>query len=283
MTRYVIEAKDVTYVYPDGTKALDRVNMSIEQGKKVAVIGANGAGKSTLFLHFNGINKPANGDICFNGTKISYSNTELMKLRKEIGIVFQEPDNQLFSSSVLQEISFGPMNMKLSREQVLKRIEAAMEATHIAELKDRPTHFLSYGQKKRVAIASILAMEPSVLILDEPTSGLDPHNVDVIVEILNKLSKAGTTVVVSTHDIDLAYSWADYIYVMNKGKVVGCGTPQEVFNNKELVKIANIKLPWIVEVYNGITHKHIISESFLPRNMEQLIEIINTSGNKQEL
>ena len=277
MAIYIIEAKDVSYIYSDGTKALDRVNMGIEQGKKIAVIGANGAGKSTLFLHFNGINKPTNGDIIYNGTKISYSNNELMKLRKDIGIVFQEPDNQLFSSSVLQEISFGPMNMKLSRELVLKRIEAAMEATGITELKHKPTHFLSYGQKKRVAIASILAMEPSVLILDEPTSGLDPQNVDVILGILNKLNKAGTTIVVSTHDIDMAYTWADYIYVMDKGLVVGQGNPEEVFINKEMLKAANVKQPWIIEVYSKIMFEDSMHCETIPRSKEELIQYINNN------
>jgi cobalt/nickel transport system ATP-binding protein len=274
MIKNIIEAKDVSYRYPDGTRALNLVNMCIEQGKKIAVIGANGAGKSTLFLHLNGINKPVSGEIRYMGTKISYANNELMKLRKEIGIVFQEPDNQLFSSSVFQEISYGPMNMKLSRELVLKRVEAAMEATGISELKHKPTHFLSYGQKKRVAIASILAMEPSVLILDEPTSGLDPQNVDVIINILNALNEAGTTIVVSTHDIDLAYTWADYIYVMNKGEVIGQGTPIEVFTNKDLMKQSNTKTPWIVEVYGEIARKCEAYEGFIPKSKEQLFQFI---------
>lgn len=271
----IIETKDLSYIYPDGTKALEKVSMDIEKGKKVAVIGANGAGKSTLFLHFNGINKPASGEVGYNGTKFSYTNNELLRLRREIGIVFQEPDNQLFSSSVFQEISFGPMNMKLSKEEVIKRVEAAMEATGIAELRDKPTHFLSYGQKKRVTIASILAMDPQVLILDEPTSGLDPHNADIIVEILDKLNNTGTTIIVSTHDIDMAYSWADYIYVMNKGKVVRRGTPEEVFTDNEFIIAANIKMPWIVDVYNSLSDKYKKDKSCLPRNKEQLIEFIN--------
>lgn len=277
MLSYVLEAKEVSYTYPDGTKALDKVNMSIEKGKKIAIIGANGAGKSTLFLHFNGINKPIHGEISYNGKKLIYSNNELMKLRKAIGIVFQEPDNQLFSSSVVQEISFGPMNMKLSRAEVLKKVEAAMEATAISDLRYKPTHFLSYGQKKRVAIASILAMEPAVLILDEPTSGLDPQNTDIILDILNKLNQSGTTIVVSTHDIDMAYTWADYIYVMNHGKVVGQGKPEEVFTNKEILKTANLKQPWLVEVYCELSSEESVNNcnNSIPRSKEQLIHFIN--------
>ncbi|MDF2591039.1 MAG: cobalt transporter, ATPase subunit [Clostridia bacterium] len=274
MEDYIFEVKDIVYSYMDGTKALRNININIEKGKKIAFIGANGAGKSTLFLHFNGINKPEAGAICFRGKKISYTNSELTKLRKEVGIVFQEPDNQLFSSSVLQEISFGPMNMKLDKETVMKRIEKAMDATAIADLKDKPTHFLSYGQKKRVAIASILAMEPQVLILDEPTSGLDPQNSNAVEDILNTLNKEGRTIIISTHDIDFAYSWADYIYVMNRGEVVSHGTPREVFISKELIEQANIKLPWIVEVYMEFNKGAEFNKESLPKNKEELFSLV---------
>jgi cobalt/nickel transport system ATP-binding protein len=274
MEDYIFEVKDIVYSYMDGTKALRDININIEKGKKIAFIGANGAGKSTLFLHFNGINKPEAGEICFRGKKISYSNSELTKLRSEVGIVFQEPDNQLFSSSVLQEISFGPMNMKLDKETVMKRIEKAMDATAIADLKDKPTHFLSYGQKKRVAIASILAMEPEVLILDEPTSGLDPQNSNAVEDILNTLNQEGRTIIISTHDIDFAYSWADYIYVMNRGEVISHGTPEEVFINKELIEQANIKLPWIVEVYMEFNKGAEFNKESLPKNKEELFSLI---------
>jgi cobalt/nickel transport system ATP-binding protein len=274
MEDYIFEVKDIVYSYMDGTKALRNININIEKGKKIAFIGANGAGKSTLFLHFNGINKPEAGEICFRGKKISYTNSELTKLRKEVGIVFQEPDNQLFSSSVLQEISFGPMNMKLDKETVMKRIEKAMDATAIADLKDKPTHFLSYGQKKRVAIASILAMEPQVLILDEPTSGLDPQNSNAVEDILNTLNKEGRTIIISTHDIDFAYSWADYIYVMNRGEVVSHGTPREVFISKELIEQANIKLPWIVEVYMEFNKGAEFNKESLPKNKEELFSLV---------
>lgn len=279
MADYIFEVRDISYSYMDGTKALRNVSINIEKGKKIAFVGANGAGKSTLFLHLNGINKPEAGEICFSGKKISYTNSELIKIRKEVGIVFQEPDNQLFSSSVLQEISFGPMNMRLDKETVLKRIEKAMEATDIVDLRDKPTHFLSYGQKKRVAIASILAMEPEVLILDEPTSGLDPHNSNAIEALLNTLNKAGKTIIISTHDIDFAYSWADYIYVMNRGEVISQGVPAEVFWSKELTQQANIKLPWVVEVYMEFNKGAVFNKEALPRNKEELFNLIK---NKQK-
>lgn len=274
MSKHILEAKDVTFLYPDGTKALSHVDMQIERGKKVALIGANGAGKSTLFLHFNGLNKPESGEICFDGIKLNYSNNELMKHRKEIGIVFQEPDHQLFSASVLQEISFGPMNLKLNKAQILEKVEAAMEATGISLLKQKPTHFLSYGQKKRVAIASILAMEPNVLILDEPTSGLDPKNSDLVLDILNKLNKAGKTILISTHDIDMAYTWADYVYVMDQGKVIGKGAPEEVFFDKELLTKAGMKQPWIAEVYSSIASR-CDSKTAVPKSKDELLNLIS--------
>jgi len=273
MTEYIIELKDVTYTYPDGTIALNKIHMSIIKGKKIAVVGANGAGKSTLFLHFNGLSKPKQGEVYFKGQRISYSNSGLNKLRREVGLVFQEPDHQIFSSSVLQEISIGPMNMGLQREVVLAKSEAAMKAAGVLEFKQKPTHALSYGLKKRVAIASILAMEPSVLVLDEPTSGLDLGSAEMILDILEKLHEDGKTIIISTHDIDMAYSWADYIYVMKKGEVLGYGSPEEVFTDTELLECAGIKQPWIVEVFTESSKGRGVQEA-LPKSKNQLIDWI---------
>ncbi len=283
MSEFLIEARNITYEYGDGTKALRDVTMEIPEGKKLAVIGANGAGKSTLFLHFNGINKPKSGEILFRDKSIGYSHGELLRLRKEVGIVFQEPDHQLFSSSVYQEISFGPMNLKLSKEEVKRRVEEAMEATGVTELQHKPTHFLSYGQKKRVAIASILAMEPSLLILDEPTSGLDPQNVDGVMEILNRLNREGKTILLSTHDIDLAYIWADYIYIMNRGAVTGQGVPEEVFLEESLLREANLKQPWMVELCLGLSGGIPPKGEALPRSKAQFMEYIDRRARNKEL
>ena len=174
MERNIIETKNLHYEYADGTYALSGVNLGIRKGKITAVLGGNGAGKSTLFLNFNGILRPSLGEVIFKGEPVSYSRSGLREIRKSVGIVFQDPDNQLFSASVYQDISFGAINLKLPEDEVQRRVELALKRTGIEHLKSKPTHCLSHGQKKRVALAGVLVMEPEVLVLDEPTAGLDP-------------------------------------------------------------------------------------------------------------
>ena len=188
LTDYILEACDLTYNYPNGTEALKGLNVRIPRGKKLALLGANGAGKSTLFLHFNGILQPKSGKILYNGTEVRYDRKSLLDLRKNVGIVFQDPDSQLFSASVYQEISFGPLNMGWPEKIVMERVEKAMISTGVSELRDKPTHMLSYGQKKRVTIADILVMEPQVLICDEPTAWLDPKYTKIMMQLFNQIN-----------------------------------------------------------------------------------------------
>ncbi|ADD01686.1 cobalt ABC transporter, ATPase subunit [Thermoanaerobacter italicus Ab9] len=272
--QFILEAIDITFEYSDGTKALDEVNMSIEEGKKIAVLGPNGAGKTTLFLHFNGILKPKSGKILYKGEEINYSHSELVKLRKNVGIVFQNPDIQLFSASVYQEISFGPMNLGYPENIVKEKVENAMKETRIIGLKDKPTHFLSYGQKKSVSIADIIVMEPEVIILDEPTVYLDPKHVQEIMGLFDKLVEKGKTIILSTHDVDFAYSWADYIYVMKNGKVVAKGEPTAVFANAKELDRSDLKKPMLLEIYEILKEKGIISGSNIPKNIEELKKYI---------
>ncbi|MDK2821891.1 MAG: cobalt/nickel transport system ATP-binding protein [Clostridia bacterium] len=276
----ILEAKAVKFTYPDGTQALKGVTLDIPEGKKIAVLGSNGAGKSTLFLHFNGILRPQEGDIYFAGTKLSYNHNALKKLRQHVGIVFQDPDSMLFSASVLQEISFGPLNLGLDRGQVLSRVQKAMEATGITNLKDKPTHFLSYGQKKRVAIASVLAMEPEVIIFDEPTAYLDPKSIKEIIALLETINQQDKTIVLSTHDVDIAYSWADYTYVLAQGQVIGKGKPEEVFQNASLLETADLTRPWILDVYEGLKKKGWLPVTApVPKNKAELLELIPCKSN----
>jgi cobalt/nickel transport system ATP-binding protein len=275
LKEYILEAKGVEFRYPDGTGALNGINIAVEKGKKVAVLGSNGAGKSTLFLHFNGILKPHKGNILFNGQPVCYKHKQLTELRKNVGIVFQDPDTQLFSASVWQEISFGPINLGLPKEQVIQRVNAAMEATGITGLKDRPTHFLSYGQKKRVSIADILSMEPQVIIFDEPTAWLDPKLSLQVMEIFDLLNQQGKTVVLSTHDVDLAYTWADHIIVMEQGQVVGEGPPEVIFLKEDLVCNTGLERPFIVDMYLELKKSgYILSNKPLPRTKEALFALL---------
>jgi len=271
----ILEAEDIIFSYPDGTKALDGLSISIEEGKKVAILGANGAGKSTLFLHFNGILQPDQGSIKFKGETVKYNKRALKELRKNVGIVFQDPDMQLFSSSVFQEISFGPLNLGLSEEEVRARVNEAMKVTGITELKDRPTHLLSYGQKKRISIADILAMKPQAIIFDEPTVWLDPRHSNEIIDFFDEINNQGITVILSTHDVNLAYSWADYVYIFAEGKIIGEGIPSDIFQDKELLMNADLTQPWIVEVYNELVQKNILASDFpIPNSKRELFSLL---------
>jgi cobalt/nickel transport system ATP-binding protein len=246
MAENILEVRDLQYKYSDGTHALKGLTLEIKQGKSTAVLGGNGAGKSTLFLSLNGIFKPTAGEVLFNGIPLDYSRKGLKELRKSVGIVFQDPDKQLFSASVYQDISFGAMNMKLPEEEVQRRVHIAMERTGIVHLKDKPTHCLSFGQKKRVAIAGVLVMEPEVLVLDEPTAGLDPLGVSEIMKLLKELQKdLKLSVVISTHDIDIVPLYCDYTYVINEGKIILEGTPKEVFSHPDELRKIHLRLPRI--------------------------------------
>lgn len=246
MSENIIEVKDLQYQYEDGTRALDGVNLRIPKGMTTAVLGHNGAGKSTLFLNLNGILKPSGGEVFYKNSLLDYSRKCLKELRKSVGIVFQDPDSQLFSASVFQDISFGPINLGLPEPVVRQRVEYAMERTGLLHLKDKAAHSLSYGQKKRVAIAGVLAMEPEIIILDEPTAGLDPNGVSEIMKLVRELQKElGLTVILSTHDIDMVPLYCDYAYLMDQGKVMLEGTPKEVFDHTELLRKLNLRLPRI--------------------------------------
>jgi len=275
LAEYILEVRGVYFKYPDGTGALENLSMSIEKGRKVVVLGPNGSGKTTLFLHFNGILRPSRGSVRFAGRDVRYDHSSLMELRKNVGIVFQDPDTQLFSASVLQEVSFGPLNMGLPKDQVLQRVHGAMAAAGISELKNRPTHFLSYGQKKRVSIADILAMDPAVIIFDEPTACLDPRMKLRVVDLLDRINRDGKTVIMSTHDVDLAYSWADCVFVLKGGTVAGEGSPEKIFQDEGLLRRTDLEKPWLVDVYNELKKKGwILNGAPAPRAKSELFKII---------
>ena len=203
MSDIILETKDLKYNYPDGTEALKGISIQIHEGEMISLIGTNGAGKSTLFLHFNGIIEPTSGTVEIEGEELKYNKKSLLKARSKVGIVFQNPDDQLFAPTVIEDVSFGPMNMGLSEEEVKARSLDALEKVGMADYTKKAPHHLSGGQKKRVAIAGILAMQPRIMVLDEPTSGLDPKGASKIMQLLYDLNREGMTIIISTHDVDL--------------------------------------------------------------------------------
>ncbi len=241
---HLLETRDLTYVYPGNVTGLDHVNFIAGRNARIAVIGANGAGKSTLFKHFNGILRPTGGTVLVHGEPVTQKN--IREVRKFVGLVFQNADDQIFSPTVEQDVAFGPMNLGLDAETVSHRVEEALAMVGIEHLKERVPHHLSGGEKKRVAIAGVIAMEPQVIVLDEPTAGLDPRGVNDLISVINSLaSDYGITVIFSTHDVSLVPEVADYIYVMNRGRIVSEGGVSDVFADLELLSSVRLDVPVI--------------------------------------
>jgi cobalt/nickel transport system ATP-binding protein len=276
MEEVFFEINQLTHRYADGTTALQNLSLTIQKGKKIALLGNNGAGKSTLFQHLNGILEPTAGTLLFKGQKVKYDRKSLLTLRKQVGIVFQDPDSQLFSGNVRQDISFGPMNLGWSKEKVIRQVEWAMEQTEVTALQDKPIHFLSLGQKKRVAIAGVLAMDPEVFILDEPSAGLDAYYSKQIMQLLRDIHEAHKTIILSTHDVHFAYEWADEIIVMSDGEVLYHGDPVTIFHNQPLLNQAHLEKPWIFEMAQALIKEQLLStEGEMPRSKKELFSRLN--------
>jgi cobalt/nickel transport system ATP-binding protein len=242
----------------------------------VVVLGANGCGKSTLFLHFGGVLRPKSGEIVLDGETVRYDRAGLTRLRQKVGLVFQDPDSQLFASSVRQDVSFGPLNLGWTEAKVREAVANAIEATQISDLADRPAHLLSYGQKKRVAIAGVLAMDPELIVADEPTAGLDPEATARLVDLFDELNANGRTIVISTHDVELALAWADEVIVMRAGEVIRTGHPTVVFQDVAMLRAARLQQPIVLETYAHLCHMNLMPEDAVPpRNAADLAELIN--------
>lgn len=270
----ILQVKELCYSYTGEKNTLNKINLKIHKGEKIAILGSNGAGKSTFFLNINGVLKPKSGEIIYDGKSITKKN--LNELRKNIGIVFQDADNQIIASTVLAEVSFGPMNLKLPKDEVIKRVNEALDYMNISEFKERPPHYLSGGEKKRVSIADIIAMKSEVIIFDEPTAALDPLNAEMLEEVLKKLSLENKTLLISTHDVDFAYRWADRVVVFSKGGIIGDGTPLEIFKNEEILKNSNLKRPIMLDVYETLIEKRILTnDNLYPKNINEFKKIFN--------
>lgn len=264
MTNIQLSTENLSFTYPDGTQALKNINIEIEKGEKVAIIGPNGAGKSTLFSHFNGLTEPTSGCVKIEDKPISFEKDELLKVRQKVGIVFQDPNDQLFAPTVKEDIAFGPMNLGLSYDEVEKRVEDALKMVGMENYEDKTPHHLSGGQQKRIAIAGIIAMKPELMILDEPTAGLDPDGVEKVLNIMNQLNEEGMTLIISSHDINMISKYADKIFVLYNGEIIESGNKNKIFSDMELLKKAHLRTPITTEIlYN-------LKESGLNVNTEKI-------------
>lgn len=252
----IIETKKLCYSYDGELNSLDNINTVIPKGKITAFLGGNGAGKSTYFLNLNGVLTPDSGEVFFDGQPVIYDKKGIAALRRRVGIVFQDPNDQLFSASVLKDVSYGAVNLKLPEQEMKRRVDEAVEQTGIREFLHAPTHALSFGQKKRAAIAGVLVMKPDVIILDEPTAGLDPSGVSEILKLMLKIrEEQEITFLLATHDIDLVPLYCDFAYVLDHGKVALHGTPEELFRQKERLREVNLRLPRMAHLMEILAKK----------------------------
>ncbi|MEG6522036.1 energy-coupling factor ABC transporter ATP-binding protein [Desulfotomaculum sp. 1211_IL3151] len=278
MTDIILETCNLRCQYPDGTIALQDISITIKKGKKIALLGTNGAGKSTLLLHLIALIKPTSGKIFFQGKELHYNRSSLANLRSRVGLVFQDPESQLFAPSVRQEVSFGPINLGLAKKQVEERVFSSLELSGIPHLVDKPVHLLSYGQKKLVSIAAVLAMKPELLILDEPTASLDPHNSKEIMQLLNTLNQKGMSVLLVTHNVEEAYGFADEIILMNNGLITGQGTPEIILSQDELLADNHLTKPIVLEIFNSLQLAgHLPKNLPIPRSRQALMDLIQNN------
>ncbi|KUF18043.1 energy-coupling factor ABC transporter ATP-binding protein [Streptomyces silvensis] len=243
----LVALRGASYAYEDGPTVLSGLDFDVVEGRAVALLGRNGSGKTTLMRLLSGGLRPRTGTLGVEGVPVTYDRKGLTRLRTTVQLVVQDPDDQLFAASVAQDVSFGPLNLGLSDGDVRSRVAEALAALDIAELADRPTHLLSYGQRKRTAIAGAVAMRPRVLILDEPTAGLDPDGQERLLATLGRLRDTGTTVLMATHDVDLALRWADDAALLTP-EGVRTGPVAATLARRDLLARAGLGLPWGIAV-----------------------------------
>ena len=250
-----IEVINLTYTYPDGTKAIEDINFSVEKGENIAILGPNGAGKSTLLHHFNGLMMPTSGKIYVLGKEVTKKNLE--EIRQKVGLVFQDPDDQLFARTVSQDVAFGPTNLCLPKSEIDERVKWAIEVTDLKGLENKAPQNLSTGQKKRAAIAGVLAMKPEVIVLDEPMANLDPRTASKILKLLLQLNQEfGLTLIIATHDVDLVPLFANQICILNKGQIVLQGPPEDVFSKADLLRSMDLRLPRITHLFEILSKRN---------------------------
>ena len=248
----LLRTENISYQYDGRYLALNNVSVTFRTGEMVAVLGSNGAGKSTFFLCCNGVLRPQSGKVFYNGREISGAKKDIFKLRQAVGLVFQDPDSQIIAGSVESEVSFGPMNLRLTRDEVSRRVEDSLKLMNISRYRDFAPQYLSGGEKKRVSIADILAMRPEMILLDEPTASLDPQNADALEHILRALNREGISIVISTHDVNFAYRIAKRAVVFAQGSIIADADADDVFASTETLEMAGLKKPLLYEAFEFI-------------------------------
>jgi len=271
----ILEARDVSFAYGPGKWTLYELSFVLQKPERICLLGSNGVGKSTLMLLLNGTLKPQQGELLVLGEPIDYSRSGLHKLRRQVGMVLQDPDDQLFGATVEQDVAFGPLNNGMASKDARTLVGETLASLGISHLSERPIHELSLGEKKRVAIAGVLVLRPKIILLDEPTAGLDFAGISAMLALLKKLHAEGTTLVISTHDTDLAYEWANEAWVLGDGHIAAQGRIGQVLKDRATLHQAHLKVPWVVELGLAIrdTYPEFAVQP-LPATEEELILLI---------
>ena len=254
----MLEVKNIKYSYNSDYQALNGVSLKVNKGEMVALLGKNGAGKSTLFLHLNGIYQPDEGQVFIDGEELKYDKKSLLKFRQKVGIVFQNPDDQIFAPTVEEDVAFGPLNLGLPMEEVQDRVEEALARVGMSGFEKKAPHHLSGGQKKRVAIAGILAMKP---------------------ELLRELNDEGITIIISTHEVDLVPNYAKKVFVLVDGLLIAEGTPKEIFAKPEILQQANLKVPIVTDLFQQLEGEGFDMQGDYPLTIDEakqkFLELLN--------
>ena len=270
----LLELDQVCFRYPDGAVGLAHCSLAIERGSRNALIGANGSGKTTLFKHCNGLLRPRTGTLRYAGAPLDYGRAGLRALRSRVGLVFQNPDHQLFSASVAEDVSFGPVNLGLDQASVRQRVDAALAAVGMRGYADKAVHNLSFGQKKRVCIAGVLAMDPELLILDEPMAGLDQRMRGELQAVLDELQARGITLLLATHDIDFAYRWAQRVHLICDGACIASLDGAELAHADAQLAALGMPLPSVVELQRGLAARGLLPAGAQPRSQAELLALL---------
>lgn len=247
----MLKLDNISYAYEE-EYIIKNVTMEFDQYNITGILGVNGSGKSTLMKIIMGLYKPQEGSVVYNHNNISYHKKFLYGYRQDVCIVFQDSEQQLFYAVVEDDVALALKNLEYSSKEIEQRVDDAITNMHIKYLKGRPIQYLSFGQKKRVAIAGVLALKPKYLLLDEPTAGLDPKGRNQMIKLIKMLAKQGTKIILTSHDMDLMYDCCDYSYILNQGKVVTSGTKKEVFLNSTLLEEIGLSTPWIVRLHQQL-------------------------------
>lgn len=274
----LLELRAVDHVYPDGSSGLRNCDLRLRRGVRHALLGANGAGKTTLLQHLNGLLRPTAGTAYWNGRPFDYGRAGLAVVRRHVGLVFQNPDRQLFSALVEEDVSFGPLNMGLDEASVRRRVANALDLVGMRDHARRPVHHLSFGQKKRICIAGVLAMEPDVLVLDEPMAGLDMPMQDELATLLDDLRERGVTIVLSTHDMDFAFHWADEMHLMATGCCIGSGSALELAARTELLRAAGQRPPLALALHAELALRGQLPYLPVPRSVDELLDALRVTS-----